>query len=103
MSEVSLALTTKNRSSVNNIPFELRLKFDDSGKCTVSSPESTSYSIMGSGELVNDGDMWGNEKRDVVYLDYQIDFGSTTHSFTDTLVFRDRGVAFETFNPVIQE
>ena len=45
--------------------------------------------------------MWGNEKRDVMHLKYQVDFGTTTHNFTDTLVMRDRGVKFETFTPFI--
>jgi hypothetical protein len=46
--------------------------------------------------------MWGNEKRDVLYLKYKVDFGTTTHNLTDTLVMRDRGVKMETFTPVIQ-
>jgi len=38
----------------------------------------------------------------VLHLTYTIDFGTATPTFTDTLVLRDRGVKFETFNPVVQ-
>ena len=51
--------------------------------------------------FVKDGDMWGNEKQDVLYLNYEVDFGVSTHTFADTLVLRDRNVAMETFTPVI--
>ena len=85
-----------------NVPFQLFLAFDNTGKCTVSGPPATpSYTVTGTGEFVKKGDFWGNEKRDVLYLKYQVVFGTTTHSLTDTLVLRDRQVKFETFTPVI--
>jgi hypothetical protein len=45
--------------------------------------------------------MWGNEKKDVMRLQYQVNFGTTVHSFTDTIVARDTGVKSETFSPVV--
>jgi hypothetical protein len=45
--------------------------------------------------------MWGNEPRDVLRLQYQVNFGATTHTIKDTLVMRDRNVKMETFNPVV--
>jgi hypothetical protein len=45
--------------------------------------------------------MSGVVKRDVMHLKYQVDFGLSTHSFTDTIVMRDRQVKFETFTPVV--
>lgn len=101
MDEVSLSMITKDKGTKENMPFELRIKIDNAGKCTVSNPESASYKITGSGEFVNDGDMWGGEKKDVMRLKYQIDFGTSTHTFTDTLVMRDRQVVIETFDPVV--
>jgi hypothetical protein len=101
MDEVSLAMTTRDKGNGTDIPFELRIKVDGSGKCTVSNPASASYKISGTGDFVENGDMWGNEKHDVMHLKYQIEFGSSTHSFTDTLVIRDRQVKFETFSPVV--
>jgi len=96
----TVSLNGKNRGNLN-VPFQLVLKFDSQGKCTITNPASTSYTITGDGEFVKNGDMWGNEKRDVLHLKYQVNFGTTTHSFTDTVVVRDRGVKMETFNPVV--
>jgi hypothetical protein len=100
LSEVSMPLNAKNKGNIN-VPFQLILKFDAQGKCTITQPATASYTITGNGEFVTDGDMWGNEKRDVMRLQYQVNFGTTVHSFTDTIVARDRGVKFETFSPVV--
>ncbi len=100
LTQDSISLNAKNRGNIN-APFQLFLSFDNSGKCTVSAPASATYTVSGNGQFVKKGDMWGNEKRDVLYLKYQVDFGTTTHSLTDTLVLRDRGVKFETFAPVV--
>ena len=101
MNEVSLSMTTRDKGNTTDIPFELRIIVDIAGKCLVSASDTASYAVTGSGEFVNDGDMWGGEKRDVMHLNYQIDFGTSTHEFTDTLVVRDRQVKFETFTPVV--
>jgi hypothetical protein len=101
MTQDSISLITKNKGNTN-APFQLVLNFDNSGKCTVSAPATATYTVSGNGELVKKGDMWGNEKRDVLYLKYKVDFGTTTHNLTDTLVLRDRGVKMETFTPVIR-
>lgn len=101
MNEVSLLLSTRDKGNTTDLPFELRIKVDNNGTCNLAAPENSSYSVSGNGRFVNDGDMWGDQKRDVMYLKYTIDFGSSTHSFTDTLVVRDRQVAMEIFTPVI--
>lgn len=101
MSQDTMALNAKNRGNIN-APFQLFLNFDNSGNCTVSAPASATYTVSGTGQFVKKGDMWGNEKRDVLYLKYQVNLGTTTHSLTDTLVARDRGVKFETFTPLVQ-
>jgi hypothetical protein len=36
-----------------------------------------------------------------LYLKYQVNFTTTTHNLTDTLVIRDRMVKFETFTPTV--
>lgn len=97
----TMLLNAKNRGTSLNTPFQLFLSFGNNGTCTVSAPATASYTISGSGQFVKKGDSWGNEKRDVLYLKYQVVFGTTTHSLTDTLVLRDRGVKFETFTPVV--
>ncbi len=100
LDEVSMSLNAKIKGNVN-VPFQMILKFDSQGNCTITNPPSASYTLTGNGEFVKDGDMWGNEKRDVLRLKYQIDFGTTVHSLTDTIVARDRGVKLETFNPFV--
>ncbi|MFA9390349.1 MAG: DUF5627 domain-containing protein [Prolixibacteraceae bacterium] len=101
MNEVSLSLKTRDKGDDSDIPFELFIKIDDAGKCMLSTPETAVYSVSGGGEFVNDGDMWGGEKQDVMHLNYEVDFGTSKHTFTDTLVLRDRQVKFETFTPVV--
>jgi len=100
LDEVSLALNAKTKGNVN-VPFTALLKFDNQGNVTVSNPTSAAYTVTGTGKFAKKADMWGNEKRDVVYLKYQVAFGTTTHNLSDTIVLRDRGVAMETFAPVI--
>ncbi len=102
LNEISISLKTQDQGDID-LPFELIISFDDNNNCTITtSPDSTSYTLTGSGKFVNDGDMWGDEPRDVMHLNYIVDFGTTTHTFTDTLVMRNRGVEFETFIPVVQ-
>jgi len=100
MDEASIKLNTKAEGNID-LPFELIIIFDENNNCTVSNPDTASYTLTGNGKYVNDGDMWGGEKRDVLYLKYTIDFGTTTHTLTDTLVMRDRGIKFETFIPFV--
>lgn len=97
----SVYLTTRNRGSNLDVPFQLVLKFDNQGNCVVSNPASATYTITGSGALIKKGDMWGNVPRDVLRLQYQVNFGATTHTVKDTIVLRDRGVKMETFNPFV--
>lgn len=101
LDEVSLSLTTRERGSSTNVPFKALLKFNSQGAITMSAPAAATYSVSGTGMLVKKGDMWGEEKRDVLHLKYNVDFGTSVHSFTDTLVLRDRGVKMETFSPFV--
>jgi hypothetical protein len=101
LDEVSVSLNTRNKGSNINVPFQAILKFNSQGAITVSAPAAATYTVSGTGTLVKKGDMWGEEKRDVLHLKYQVNFGTTTHSFTDTVVIRDRGVKFETFTPFV--
>jgi hypothetical protein len=101
LDENAVTLTTRNKGSNLDVPFQLILKFDNQGNCTITNPASTTYTITGSGAFVKKGDMWGNEPRDVLRLQYQVNFGATTHTIKDTLVMRDRNVKMETFNPVV--
>lgn len=101
LTDNTLALVARNKDNSTSA-FQVRLAFDNAGKVTVSAPAGAAYTAAGTGNFVKKADMWGNEKRDVMYLKYAVNFGAATHNFTDTIVVRDRGVKFETFNYVIQ-
>ncbi len=81
----------------------LILTFDDSGNCSISSG-TDGYTATGTGSFVNKGEKnsWGGKDRDVLYLNYQLDLQTLQVSATDTLVMRNRGVAFEEFLPILQ-
>jgi hypothetical protein len=100
MVQDTMSLIVKNKGNAN-VSFGIVLNFTNNGDIAVSAPASAPYTVSGTGKFVKKGDMWGNEKRDVMHLKYQVDFGTTTHNLTDTLVMRDRGVKFETFTPVV--
>ncbi|RZF59301.1 DUF5627 domain-containing protein [Sphingobacterium corticibacterium] len=125
--EVNL-LTTKSLQTLE-FPVEFRdadagnifrctllLTFDQEGKCTITT-NSSGYTATGTGSFVKRGDKnsWGNQDRDALYLDYQVNYsniivGSGANSKTisgqivtkDTLVMRDRAVIAEYFTPVVK-
>ncbi|NRD23074.1 DUF1735 domain-containing protein [Winogradskyella litoriviva] len=99
----------------SNSTVSLELTFDDNGEIVITSAEDeTNFVVTGSGTFVVDGDEWGGESRDVIYLEYQYRdlevvqefvFGQLVsestldlmHTVKDTLVIRDRNVSFEEF------
>ncbi|GGH15498.1 DUF1735 domain-containing protein [Sphingobacterium alkalisoli] len=123
--EVNL-LSTKSLNSIE-FPIQLRdavggniftctllLNFDAEGNCTVST-NSPGYTATGTGSFVKKGDKksWGNQDRDVLYLDYQIIYnniaiGNNPNTISgqiltkDTLVIRDRAVVADYFNPILK-
>lgn len=106
LNAVKLSLTTRNKGSLTNIPFDLQLNVDNSGNITVTTVDATTptYTVSGTGKYVTDGDAWGGKDRDVIHLGYQVNFTDgtpTTHTFADTIVLRDRGMKFETFKPFL--
>ncbi len=79
------------------------ITFDESGNGVITSAEETpAFPVTGTGKFVKDDGEWGNKKRDVIYLDYEVVVGTDTHHVFDTLVFRDKAVKFEEFNPSIE-
>ena len=95
-------------------PVKLNLVIDGNNDITVTSEQGSDFQITGTGKFVENGDEWGGEKRDVIYLEYQYSdvqvveeffFGSLTkrsslnlnHIVNDTLVIRNRNVKFEEF------
>jgi hypothetical protein len=78
--------------------FEMKITFDDSGNGTIiNSTRYPQFPVTGTAKFVKDADEWGQQKRDVIYLDYVITSGTEHHSVKDTLVYRDKGIAFEEY------
>lgn len=105
LSETAFPVTYSN-SQGQNIPVTLILTTDEQGNVTISD-NASDYTATGSGTFVHKSESeesWGEENRNAIYLDYEIDWDqSQRHIETaDTLVLRDRGVAMETFTPVLQ-
>lgn len=97
---VKMSLNAKDESS-NNIPYTAIITFADDGSCSVTSAAPDSYQISGTGKFVKRGDKnsWGNQDRDVLYLDYTVDLPQLTCHTLDTLVMHYRGVTKESFIP----
>ena len=89
---------------VNSKTCALKLTFDGSGNCTVSSG-TEGITASGTGKYVKDGEKlaWGNKDRDGIYLDYTIDFGEKKYASRDTLVSRSREVSLELYVPTYKE
>ncbi len=118
-SEVTTTIDVRRPGIATNVQLSLLLTFNDNEEITVSNADPNSnITVTGTGTFVEDGDEWGGEPRDVIYLDFQyveqdvevtqeFVFGqlqSTTtatfqlnHQVNDTLVIRDRNVRFEEF------
>ncbi len=124
--EVTKVTTTgKSKAAVANLvrrdtisstrTVSIDMSFNDSEECTITNVVGDRHSVTGSGKRLIDGDTWGGEDRDVIYLEYQyrdldtiytrnflnnitkIEYVDFQHTVKDTLVIRDRDVKFEEF------
>jgi len=103
MKEVTYRLYVEDESKRYHY-YNVILTFDDDNNCTVST-DTEDCSITGEGKFVSKGDKnsWGNEDRDVIYLEYEATIKDLVKCTTyDTLVVRNRGVVMETFTPELQ-
>ena len=102
--EVVLPISNTEVAGVN-MPCELVLTFNGDD-CTIKSNNEALCTASGTGKYVKNGAIkaWGNKDRDVLYLDYTIDFkqDNVHYATKDTLVWRDRGSApsIRTFTPI---
>jgi hypothetical protein len=105
-------LSTNGRNTVitngiaNNLGsnHKMLLNVDASTKAIeIDSVAGASYMVHGIGESkwVEKGDSWGGTQRETMYLNYTFNDGSNTHVVYDTIVFRDRGIHYEEFKPVV--
>lgn len=84
--------------------FTAELTFADNGDCTITSTATSALPVTGTGKFVREAETWGEKKRNVIYLNYQVTDAahSETHQINDTLVIRDRNVSFESFAVKVQ-
>lgn len=93
MKDANFALTLNDQNC------NLILSFNDNNECTLST-DTPGCTVSGSGKYVEKGEKnsFNNKDRDVLYLDYTVDLGSTVYATKDTLVMRDRQVKAEWFD-----
>ncbi len=108
-STVQITTRTLN-SSVYNVSFQdggtiysasLLLTFNEGGQCTITSL-SEGVTASGNGTWTDDGakKSWNNKDRDLMELNYSVDFGSShTFSKSEKLVWQRSGVTTEEFSP----
>ena len=84
--------------------YSIQIKVDSaSNEVTLSTGPGARYKIVsGSGTFVPGGDTWGGRPRDVIYMEYKYRVGIYNHQAYDTIVFRDRDLAYEEFLPEVQ-
>lgn len=95
MSEVLFPLSTvvPDGESVKTLTCDMILKFNGDD-CTVST-NTEGMTASGTGKFVKRGDknFWGDsDAHDVLYLDYQVNFGPRQFNTKDTLVVRSREI-----------
>ncbi|WP_158839603.1 DUF5627 domain-containing protein [Polaribacter sp. L3A8] len=112
--QVTTTNLIKRGSISSDTDLSINIQVNDSGDITVAPVDGDNQTVTGTGKWVEDGDEWGGEKRDVIYLDYTFDdqeiveqkvFGTVVsrttlnlvHTVKDTIVMRDRNVKFEEF------
>ncbi|WP_405290848.1 DUF5627 domain-containing protein [Algibacter sp. Ld11] len=118
-------ISVRRPGIATNNKLSLLLTFNDNEEIIITNADpSSTVTVSGTGQFVENGDEWGGESRDVIYLDYEYRetevevtesrfFGSlvstTTstfdllHTVKDTLVIRDRDVKFEEFTVELKE
>lgn len=101
MSQVVFPLSTivPDGESVKTLTCDMLLTFNGDD-CTITSA-TEGMTATGSGKFVKLGDKtWNGEPHDVMYLDYQVNFGPRQYTTKDTLVVRSREIVPEfNFNP----
>ena len=83
--------------------FDILIDYNNSDNTgTIKKNSSFQYDVTGNAKMVKGAESWGDEDRNVIYLDYKIDAGDRYIEIKDTLVFRDKNVKFEEFSPTVR-
>ncbi|MEL7585884.1 MAG: DUF5627 domain-containing protein [Prolixibacteraceae bacterium] len=81
--------------------FTMRITFGADGTGAITPDEGSSFPVTGTARFVKDSESWGGKKRHAIYLDYVVDDGEYLNKAKDTLVFRDKGITFQLFEPTL--
>ena len=104
MNSISVPNTIRRYNAQDGGNITLNIVFAEDGTCKVFN--KLDNSVIGSGMLKVNGDIWGGKTQDVIYLEYAyVDPNlsrNERHEVKDTMVIRDRGVVFETFVPTLK-
>ena len=96
-------LHTNGIANFRGEAYAMELTISESGDIQVDSISGSTFLPTGTGSYVKEGGEWGGKPRDVIYLSYSFTQDALTHQVSDTLVFRNRSIKFETFTPVVLE
>ncbi len=87
--------------------FQIALDFNSSDITQATLSTTSKYPnlpVAGNVKMVlapQSNESWGNIKRNTIYLAYTITDGDEIHNVNDTLVFRDKAVAYADFVPSV--
>ncbi|WP_211316527.1 DUF5627 domain-containing protein [Niabella yanshanensis] len=96
---INFPITYKDKTGTN-VQCTLRLTFDNSGNCTVTSA-TAGVTASGSGSFKENGETMDGKQKDGLYLNYQVSApGINSVTTLDTLIIRDRAVSAE-FQPAV--
>ncbi len=101
LNDINFPVTLKDATGASFV-CKLVLSYNTTtGKFSVSSSSPSTFTATGTGEFVKKGEKnsFGNQDRDVFYLDYTINHTGKNMvvATKDTLLLRNRGVVMETF------
>lgn len=96
-----VTMETSTRSELYEGVLRLNLTFADDETCSITSTDDSDFPVTGTGRFVDDGDEWGEKKRDAIHISYQFTANGDTYTATDTLVVRDRAVKMQLYTPEV--
>lgn len=83
--------------------FEMAITFDEAGNGKITQTKASDFPVEGTAKFVKNAEAWGGKKHPAIYLDYKVIEGKNVHTAKDTLVFRDKAVSFQEFEPKVSK
>jgi len=98
-------LTLLETAGMDKVKYQNLIGRGENSSPTISSYKNDPYGVTGTGQFVEDGDSFGGNKKDVIYLNYTYKdaVNAETHTVKDTLVIRDRTAIFEEFTVELKD